>query len=321
MIYLFRSLTAALMVGMLAAGTPAVAQIDTFFEADGLIVIEAEATQSVTSWQLLQSLGDYTGTGYLSYTGANRFNQPGTSVLNYRLAISTPGVYRIQWRSRIAQGNDNTEHNDSWLRLPDANDFYATRTGSIVYPKGSGKMPNPDGGGKDGWFKVYQNTLGRWAWRTATSDNDPHNIFVRFDTAKVYLMQVSGRSEGHAIDRIVLHRDSIPAVVAQDTALPASRTTARMTSATSFPRTQRADSVFPNPARSSVTITSRYLNEANALHATAIDVAGRRYALEILKHSADSLGLNVQHLPPGVYTVLVDTGRTYISTDLFIAQP
>ncbi|WP_282179414.1 hypothetical protein [Maribacter stanieri] len=48
------------------------------------------------------------------------------------------------------------------------------------------------------------NRVGEWLWRSNTSDNDPHNIFVKFDDAGIYTMEVSGRSKFHALDRFVL---------------------------------------------------------------------------------------------------------------------
>jgi hypothetical protein len=108
----------------------------------------------------------------------------------------------------VGSGNDPTESNDSWLRFNDADEFFGRKAdGSIVYPKGSGLQPEPNGAGADGWFKVYSSGALDWKWSTRTSDNDAHVIFVTFDQPGTYTMEISARSEHHWIDRIVLHRE------------------------------------------------------------------------------------------------------------------
>ena len=83
-------------------------------------------------------------------------------------------------------------------------------TGSIhgfVGPNGSGKTPNPAGSSKDGWFKIYRGGSDlSFKWQSSTSDNDGHDIYVEFDTAGVYTMEISARSSGHAIDQFVLFK-------------------------------------------------------------------------------------------------------------------
>ncbi|MGB5170998.1 MAG: hypothetical protein WBN69_06165, partial [Eudoraea sp.] len=75
--------------------------------------------------------------------------------------------------------------------------------------KGSGKSPNPEGGGADGWFKVYRsgNNLG-FKWQASTYDNNAHEIFVNFDSPGIYTMEISARSSGHAIDKVMLYSTS-----------------------------------------------------------------------------------------------------------------
>ena len=69
------------------------------------------------------------------------------------------------------------------------------------------KTPNPEGASGNGYFKVYTNTLG-WNWATQTSDFDPHKVYAVFNSAGVYTIEVSGRSQGHFIDRMVLYKES-----------------------------------------------------------------------------------------------------------------
>ncbi|MEO0470295.1 MAG: T9SS type A sorting domain-containing protein [Bacteroidota bacterium] len=195
----------------------------TFVEQNGLLVIEAESAPKYGSWLADSAISGYTGAHYLRYSGADRFSTPGLSRLLYRLNITKTGTYRFQWRSRISIGSDNTEHNDSWLRMAtEHSHFFAQKSGSTLYPHGSGMSPNPAGSGKEGWFKVYQNVLGDWTWNTSTSDHDPHNIFMEFDSVGVYVLEVSCRSNGHAIDRMVLYHEDVDPNLALDLDRPES---------------------------------------------------------------------------------------------------
>ncbi len=178
-------------------------------ESAGIVIMEIESAENNGSWELETSEVGHTGDGYLHYRGENFYNTPGNSLLTFEIAIEKTGKYRFQWHSRIALGESNTEHNDSWLRFKDASDFYGEKNGQRVYPKGVGKTPNPNGTSVDGWLKIYQNNLNNWTWVTRTSDHDPHEIFVEFDTVGIYTIEISGRSNGHAINRLALfHSDA-----------------------------------------------------------------------------------------------------------------
>lgn len=181
-------------------------------EENGLVVIEPERVPVEGDWELKTDIAGYTGAGYIRWNGNDQFNNPGQGLMEYTIQIQTPGTYRFNWRSRITLGNSNSEHNDSWLRFPNADDFFGEKNnGSKVYPKGSGKTPNPEGSSKDGWLKIYMNSQGEWRWIARTSDNDAHNIFVTFNNPGIYTMQISGRSKGHAIDRIIMYTEPVNA--------------------------------------------------------------------------------------------------------------
>ena len=187
-----------------------------FEEINGMVVIEAESVPLVGDWDLETSISGYTGSGYYVWDGSDYFNNPGNGLLEYKINVTTTGTYRFQWRNRITQGNSSSDFNDTWLRFPDASDFWAEKTGNKVYPKGTGKTPNPAGSTANGWFKVYTSELNKWSWQTSTSDGNPHDIFVKFDTPGVYTMQVSARSKGHGIDRMVLFHSSVNSTTALD---------------------------------------------------------------------------------------------------------
>ncbi|WP_232231212.1 putative Ig domain-containing protein [Maribacter sp. 1_2014MBL_MicDiv] len=179
-------------------------------ENNGLVVIEMENLTYGPNWTEETTESGYTGSGYL-FNSVDSFNTPGNGTITTEVEISTPGIYRFQWYNNIgiiASTNASTEHNDAWLRFDDADDFYGAKnvdgSGGIVYPKGLGKSPEVEGASANGWLKVYTNTLD-WSWSTKTSDNDAHWVFVEFDNAGTYTMEISSRSDGHLIDRVALH--------------------------------------------------------------------------------------------------------------------
>ena len=104
-----------------------------FEEVKGLVVIEAESALEYRNWEPRTSIDGFTGENYLHYEGPNLYTTVGLSKLTFKISITTLGTYHFQWRSRIAQGTDNTEHNDSWMRIKGAAKFYAKKDNSIIY--------------------------------------------------------------------------------------------------------------------------------------------------------------------------------------------
>lgn len=179
-----------------------------YVEQDGLVVIEAESI-AANGWVVQSAAAGYSGSGYISWEQGNQMNNPGQGLISVPIRITNPGTYRFEWRNKVGEGSNATESNDSWLRFDDADDFFGRKSnGSVVYPKGRGKSPNPNGSSSEGWFKVYSSGALDWKWSTRTSDNDAHDIFVTFNRPGVYTMEISARSQHHFIDRIVLHREA-----------------------------------------------------------------------------------------------------------------
>ncbi|MFY0599887.1 MAG: hypothetical protein JXR03_09470 [Cyclobacteriaceae bacterium] len=185
---------------------------ETFEEV--VITVDATSLETLSGdWEKRTTIEGYTGDGYIVWEGPNQFwkgeaNIGAAGRLTYKIDIPKAGTYLFQWRSYIAKvdaENPNTEHNDSWLRIPDADDFYGEKnTGSIVYPKGSGKSPNPAGENGNGFFKVYMNTSNAWSMISSTSDNNAHQIYATFNEAKEYTVEIAARSDFHAIDMFQL---------------------------------------------------------------------------------------------------------------------
>ncbi|MBE0654495.1 MAG: PKD domain-containing protein, partial [Bacteroidales bacterium] len=179
---------------------------NAFSQRNKVIIIEAESANLSAEWSVESQKEEFTGTGYISWTGDNEYTTPGTGVLSYPVYIETPGIYKVELRNSVGAGDDIDLHNDSWLKVEGAANFFAENAaGTRLYPHGSGKTPNPAGDGSNGWFKVYNLTELGWSWASHTDDNAPFNIFADFATRGNYTILLSARSNQHFIDRIVLY--------------------------------------------------------------------------------------------------------------------
>ncbi|MEM9143366.1 MAG: hypothetical protein AAGA86_10295 [Bacteroidota bacterium] len=182
-----------------------------YIEANGLVSLEFEDSTPPEGWALQNDTNGVSGQGYLVWTGSPSMGSPGEGQMAFRLRISTPGEYRFLWKSAYLKGDNGTEHNDSWLRFPDAQDFYGSKGNgeSRVYPKGSGKSPHPNGSSAEGWFKVYRSGNDPiFKWQANTSDHDAHQIYVLFETPGIYTLEVSPRSDYHGIDQLLLFTET-----------------------------------------------------------------------------------------------------------------
>lgn len=194
--------------------------VDFYFTEDsGIVSIEFENNDFPEGWVLKS----YSGSGYMQWEGSPQMNNPGVGTVVFPIYITRTGTYGFLWRSSFRKGSNGTEHNDSWLRFPDADDYFGQKSGgsSRVYPSGSGREPNPNGSSKDGWFKIYRSgNSNAFKWQAVTSDNDAHEIFVTFDEEGYYLLEVSARSDFHGIERLLLFHESLSrneAIEAADT--------------------------------------------------------------------------------------------------------
>jgi len=160
----------------------------TYLESGGKVVIEAESAGPATGWSKENKVKGAKGGAYLVWTGANYFSRAnaGRGTLRYTFRVKQPGNYELRWRSYIAEGNNATEANDSWVRFP---------TGRNI----SGQHA------LNGWTKVFMNQLNMWSWSAKTVDNVGKPL-RQFFSAGDHIIEVSGRSHGHAIDRLVMYR-------------------------------------------------------------------------------------------------------------------
>ncbi len=163
-----------------------------YLEENGLIVIEAEDQSFDTAFfKLESSIDGYSGTGYL-VGQINSYNTPGKGIVSCPIKISQSGRYQLSWKSRITIGDSNTDANDTWVRLLDSND---TPIAPVV---------NDMHASVNQWHKSYMNNANGWSYDASNKDNDPHSISWQFEAGNTYTLQLSVRSEGHGVDRIVL---------------------------------------------------------------------------------------------------------------------
>lgn len=174
-----------------------------FIEGNGVVVMEVESVKVEKPWELKTSIEGFTGKGYYLATKASK--KGGDGLLVFFFKITTPGNYEFRWRSKIAKGNNNTESNDSFVRVP------------------TGKHITGEYADLSDWTKCYMNQLNTWSWRAYTKDHDPRPLRRYFD-AGIHRLEISVRSDGHAIDRIALFNyDTIMFDETRFTEMPESR--------------------------------------------------------------------------------------------------
>lgn len=234
--------TTGLISGTISNGG---AGVGPFEEDNGLVIMEAESGTLETSWTTTNTGG---ATGIIA--GSNHFSTQNGGTIPYDITITTPGVYRFNWRN-FYSGSSSTDENDNWLKFPNTNDVWffgykgdpgdeatlisnlqASNFTNIVFPKGSSRVTpatTPVGNGSNGFFKIFRvgGASEVYDWQAFTSDFDEHDIYVWFVNAGTYTMEVSERSAGHAIDKMALYKlDGPDYTDGQLTSAPESQRTA-----------------------------------------------------------------------------------------------
>ncbi len=165
-------------------------------ELNGLLVVEAEDLLPAPGWELRTNPTGHTGTGYIAWTFPGQGRAPGEGVLRLQFRITTPGDYQFLWHSRMVDPTNRPETldadgNDTWIR------FLSGTDSPGQFALGAG------------WRKVA--LLGHppgWSWSTHADQGPPHPdipVSRRFE-AGLHTVELSGRSQGHLIDRLVLRR-------------------------------------------------------------------------------------------------------------------
>ncbi len=171
---------------------PVAARVPT--ERDGLLVVEAEDLLPSSGWELRQDANGHTGAGYIAWTLPRQGRPAGEGLLRLDFRITTPGDYQFVWRSRLPDPANrpdtrDPDGNDTWLRFLSGAD-----------------VPGQAALGSE-WRKValFDHPAG-WSWSTHADPGKPHpdTPVCRRLEAGMHTLELSGRSQGHMIDRLVL---------------------------------------------------------------------------------------------------------------------
>ncbi|QDU70333.1 hypothetical protein [Mucisphaera calidilacus] len=133
----------------------------------------------------------FSGTGYLR-AQRDALGSPGHGTLTYAFEITNSASYQFAFSSRIGAGTQSSEHNDTWVRIVDAD--------------GNALAPIPNENVKNGayWYKVYMNNRHGWIHDASNKDNDPHSLSWNLAAGAQYAIQISSRSKDHLVDRLFL---------------------------------------------------------------------------------------------------------------------
>ncbi len=150
-----------------------------------VIRFEAESANLGSGWVRDTARSGFSGAGYIRWNGGNQYTNPGLGVTRYNFSVTTTGVYRLRIRARAISPPRGDLNNDSWFKMNGQNVTSANFTQ---------------------WTKVF--TTGRDNWQTGgTADFDNDEPFrQRLEAGRSYVLELSGRSQNHAIDTIELVR-------------------------------------------------------------------------------------------------------------------
>lgn len=282
-------------------------------EQNGVVIAEIENLPLSDGWQVRTDAGGYTGNGYAEWVYSDNLSSPGIGFIETTIKINQAGKYRFFWYNKVGKGDNSTEHNDSWLKFPDASDFYGEGS-HRVYPHGSDKWPNPEGAGADGWFKVFSSESLDWSWSTLTSDHNDLAIVAEFATPGVYKLQISARSDGHLLDRFALVHES----VSTDWALQLSNSETRCTQSsarraapavTGSPfENNPVITVYPNPTASDITVSGLSVQSADLEVSLTNGITTYRPAFRVVGQDKVQVALGNSNVRAGYYMLRLKHG-------------
>lgn len=165
------------------------------FEADGLVVIEAESQPPGSRFDFETSTPGFKGSGYFR-GNLDIFNLGGFAKVSYPVFINEGGPYQFAFRSRIGRGDSDAEANDSFIRLVDSD-------GHPVEP-----VPNQNVATSQSWYRVYVGTSGTWSHQASNGDGDPRSLSWELASGTAYTLELSVRSKDHLVDRLILWDNS-----------------------------------------------------------------------------------------------------------------
>jgi hypothetical protein len=187
--------------------TPLAAQ-SVYQESNGVIVMEAERTQSPLGlWVKRTELAGYRGDGYLEFTGNDHHLGPAMSPLVYHFKVNRTGTYVLDLRCAKIRVNG---------QLDLANDCYVRVLGNYQAVPGEHDIPgNPAslfmlktdlkyfGGGVDEWEWAAGDAKFAGGRLDPGGKNNKRKATYQFKAGETYTLVVSGRSKSYRLDSIV----------------------------------------------------------------------------------------------------------------------
>ncbi|MEM7305936.1 MAG: hypothetical protein AAF682_04665 [Planctomycetota bacterium] len=163
---------------------------------DNLVVIEIESSPPNGDWTESTAFPGFTGTSYYRWDGPDLFGSPGSGIMSYDFEIEKAGNYRFRYHNRHEDLQPDQD-NDAWVRV--------------------------DGGQ---WLKIFSNqgssTVGVWNWHSIV-DLPSGQYQANWDLTKgQHTVEISGRSNGFKIDRMVFFQDGSSEAIATDLSKPES---------------------------------------------------------------------------------------------------
>lgn len=145
-----------------------------YTETDDAVVIEVESAPAVDDWELEAGFPGYAGGGYYVWRGPEFLGAPGNGILTYPISLTKSGTYQLNIRN--SHPTNPSAFNDVWVRL--------------------------DGGP---WIKGFSNVIDQWTW-DFNFDQGGSLGLAKFTgvTPGLHTLELSARSAGFRIDRIVL---------------------------------------------------------------------------------------------------------------------
>jgi hypothetical protein len=165
-------------------------------EAEGRASVEIESVPATKGWAYIADGKGHSGLGYLDWLPPGQGAKAGEGLLQYEFEVNKPGKYQVLLRSRIKDPTNRPDTLD-----PDGNDIWLRVQGGQPV---AGQTPL-----KSEWNKVA--ILGHpegFTWNTNLDVEKSHPV----SPVCVYLekgrcsIELSGRSQGHGIDRLILLR-------------------------------------------------------------------------------------------------------------------
>ncbi|AXT58947.1 DUF5060 domain-containing protein [Aquimarina sp. AD10] len=179
---------------------------DTYEEKDGLVVMEAENTNSTLGlWKKKTNNPGFSGSGHLEFTGNGSNGGPPSSPLTYTFKINKAGFYRLYIRARKRlDGQPQDKNNDGYVKM----------SGDFDPGPNSGNNHNDDAPEsllrKD--TKFFGGPATGWGWAEqldAGGETNKRNAVYKFKAGKTYTLTLSGRSIKWNVDRILLRHSSV----------------------------------------------------------------------------------------------------------------